>query len=73
MEVYSICSNPTIDIVVRPRRLQWLGGFRKDGERRKVRRVAVWIHESKRKRVRPRKRWRDAVMADMNKARDMKN
>lgn len=45
-----------IDVVAASRRLQLRGGT--------VRRVTVPRPESKRKRERPHKRWRDAVIAD---------
>ncbi|KAF2889780.1 hypothetical protein ILUMI_16392 [Ignelater luminosus] len=53
------------DIFIKTKRLQWLGHVERMQENRTVKKLAWKDPDYKKKRVRPRKRWREAILEDM--------
>jgi Reverse transcriptase (RNA-dependent DNA polymerase) len=64
-EIYDLYAKPTIDMYIKARRLQWLGHIERMEDDRIPRRIAWKTPMHKRKKGRPRKRWREEVMADL--------
>lgn len=64
-EIYEIYKEPTIDKIIKARRLQWLGHIERMEEGRIPKTIAYRRPTYKKKRGRPRKRWYEAVKADL--------
>ena len=64
-EIYECYRKPQIDMVIKSRRLQWLGHTERMARNRTVRRIAWKAPGYKKKRGRPRRRWRGAVLEDL--------
>jgi len=74
-EIYEIYKAPTIDQVVKARRLQWLGHIERMPEERIVKRIESKAPEYKKRRGRPRKRWKQSVLENLKekKIEDWRN
>jgi hypothetical protein len=64
-EIYQLFDDTSISDFIKSRRLQWLGHLERMDESRNVKTIAWKAPDSKRKRGRPRKRWREAVEEDL--------
>jgi hypothetical protein len=67
-ELHSLLSSPNIVMVIKSRRIRWVGHVARMGERRSVHRVLVGRLEGKRALGRPRCRWEDNIKMDFSEA-----
>ena len=65
MELSDLYSSPNIVRVIKSRRMRWAGNVARMGEERGVYRVLVGKPEGKRPLERPRRRWVDNIMMDL--------
>lgn len=74
-EIYELYNDTAIINVIRSKRLQWLGHLERMERTRDVKEVAWKIPEGKKKKGRPRRKWKEAVMQDVAEQdiRDWKN
>jgi hypothetical protein len=68
-ELHSLYSSPNIIMVIKPRRMRWVGHVARMGEGRGVYGVLVGRPEGKRPLGRPRRRWEDNIKMDLRKIR----
>ena len=66
-ETYELFNEPTIEEVVRSKRLQWLGHMERMDDSRTVKRIKGRATEGKRKPGRPRKESRETVWEDIRR------
>jgi hypothetical protein len=64
-ELHDLYSSPNIVRVIKSRRKRWAGHVARMGEERGVYRVLVGKRERKRSLGRPRRRWGDNIMMDL--------
>jgi len=64
-ELNYLYSSPNIVHVIKSRRMKWAGHVARMGEEREVYRVLVGNREGKRPLGRPRRRWVDNIMMDL--------
>jgi len=64
-ELNVLYASPNIFPVKKSRRMRWAGHVTRMGERRGVYRVLVGKHEGKRPLGKPRRRWEDSIMMDL--------
>jgi hypothetical protein len=64
-ELHSLYSSPNIVMVIKSRRMRWVGHVARIGEGGGVYRVLVGRHEGKRPLGRPRCRWEDNIKMDL--------
>jgi hypothetical protein len=64
-ELKDLYSFPNIVLVVKSRRMRWVGHVARMGEERGVHRVLVGKPEGKRLKGRPRRRWEDNIKMDL--------
>ena len=64
-ELTDLFSSPNIVRVIKSRRMRWAGHVARKGERRGMYRVLVGKPERKRPLERPRRRWEENVMMDL--------
>ncbi|XP_063929931.1 uncharacterized protein LOC135142191 [Zophobas morio] len=65
VEIYDLYNDKVVSNFIKIKRLQWLGHLERITQERKVKMVVWKIPESKRKRVRPREKWKDAIQEDL--------
>ena len=64
-ELNDLYSSPNIVLVIKSRRMRWAGNVAHMGEERGVYRVLVGKPEGKKQLGRPRRRWVDNIMMDL--------
>lgn len=68
-ELYELFREPVISDVIKAKRLQWAGHLERMSEERIVKTVGWKEPEGKKKKGRPRRKWREAIMQDLEEKR----
>jgi hypothetical protein len=64
-ELHNLYSSPSINRIIKSRRMRWVGHVARMGEKRNVYRLLVGKPEGKRPLGRPRRRWIDNIKMDL--------
>jgi hypothetical protein len=62
-ELHNLYSSPNVIRMIKSRRMRWVGHVARNGEKMNAYRILVGKPEGKRPLGRPRRRWKDNIMA----------